>query len=424
MDRSSLHSIEEKILAEFLHLELDKLDSEWVKQTIGQEFLQCDNLPGDYDEILNNVNVIARFKAAQKHCQLWLESNEKLAEEHRRSSTANEQQPSETSGLQGLAESSAVSAEGGGNSAESNSNGAKFWGYLMQKDNFNIHSLVALVGFLIDKGAECQTSQPDTQEKCFAAADLYLTLVCVPGAMAFKIFHKMLYLKALELVQLFVKVVKSRRKESTSKKGSQQQSQQVFDEEDGDDACHPSSSISEKEAAAIERHICAYLKSVELVSRYLSFKRYPNILKESIETMLPVISLGKGPISLKALEIIQQFCNPLHGDAIQTVHYIFIHLLPYLSLDPEDARNLNDRELLALKEISFNLVRNFAQKFADQIYPLIEGLIQHLCLIVVDRAEYRQRTAQTVCDLLNLVPADNQKGTVVTVIIRNRFILL
>jgi hypothetical protein len=45
---------------------------------------------------------------------------------------------------------------------------------------------------------------------------------------------------------------------------------------------------------------------------------------------LSIISLDRGAVSLKALEIVQNFCNPLHGDAVQTVHHVFVHILPYL----------------------------------------------------------------------------------------------
>ena len=410
MANSCLHLIEEKVLSEFVHLELDKLDGEWVKQVIGQEFVQCDNLPSDYDEILDGCHVVARLKTAQKHCQSWLESNEKIAQEHRRGSSTADQQSSEAGGPLAASETLLVTSEGG-ISSESNSNGAKFWAHLMQRESCSIESLVALVGCLIDKGS-APTSVPEAQERCFAAASLYLTLICVPGSMAFKAFHKMLYLKALELVQLYASMARSRQSQAaTPKKGSKQQTQMFGEDEDGDEAAPKP--VSEKEAAAMERHVSAYMKSVDLVSKYLSLKRYPNILRESIETMLPVMSLARGPVSVKALEIMQQFCNPLHGDASQTVHYIFVHLVPYLSLDP-DEKNLADRQLLALKEVSLNLVRNFSDKFkgADHMYPLIRGLIQHLCLAVVDRAEHRQRTAQTVVgDLLNLVPADKQQGT-------------
>ena len=152
-----------------------------------------------------------------------------------------------------------------------------------------------------------------------------------------------------------------------------------------------------------------FLDCLSLVAQKLSLRRYPNILKETIESMLPLISLGLGSISVQALETVQCFCNPLHGDAIQTVHYIFLHILPYLALDPNE-KDLNNKELIALRDISFRLVRSFICKFGASIYSLVKGLVQHVCIDVVDRAEYRQKTAQTALDLLSLLPEDHQKS--------------
>ena len=78
-------------------------------------------------------------------------------------------------------------------------------------------------------------------------------------------------------------------------------------------------------------------------------------------------------------------------------------------LDPSE-KDLNNKNLMALKDISFSLVSNFISKFGEVIYPLVHGLIKHVCVEVVDRAEYRQKTAQTALDLLQLIPEEHQQG--------------
>ena len=105
----------------------------------------------------------------------------------------------------------------------------------------------------------------------------------------------------------------------------------------------------------------------------------------------------------------QNFCNPLHGDAIQIVHHVFVHILPHLTLDPNE-KDLNNKNLLALKDTSFMLVKSFITKSGAVIYPLLQGVIKHICVVVVDRSEYRQKTAQTALDLLQLIPNEHQQG--------------
>jgi hypothetical protein len=78
-------------------------------------------------------------------------------------------------------------------------------------------------------------------------------------------------------------------------------------------------------------------------------------------------------------------------------------------LNPSE-KDLNIKNLVALKDISFNLVNSFISKFGEIIYPLVHGLIKHVCVEVVDRAEYRHKTAQTALDLLQLIPEEHRQG--------------
>ena len=404
-----LGPIEKRIASEFLRIELDKLEEDWVKEIIDNEFMQCENLPLQYEEVLDDCRIVVRLNAAHKHCLSWIETNQKILSEMK--SFSAEVEPNTNSGNETLEKSTVPESV-----QQSTSNGGHFWGYLLSEEKVKLKSLLALIGFLIDKGT-LLTCEPAEREKCYAAANLYLTLISIPGSMGFHVFLQMLYLKALSLLQLYVQASKYRKHDPPSSKKGQKQS---LPEEDGDE--EGAHCISEAEIAAIDNYTSKYLDTLALVSQHLSFKRYPNVLKDTIESMLPLISLGKGQISLKALEVIQQFCNPLHGDAIQTVHYVFAHLLPYLALDRSE-KDLNNREVLALRDISFNLVRNFVHKFGEPIFPILKGLIQHLCLDVVDRAEFRTRTAQTAMDLLNLVPEERQKGMVYLLLLANNVIL-
>ena len=372
-----LGPIEHSIVTELRHLQLEFLEKEWVKETIDNEFLECGNLPVAFEKVLASDRLHSGLSAAQKLCTTWLQTYGNVAEESRRFSTAE------------ITEASS-------------NNDARFWNFLFQEEKFDLQRLQALLGFLLEKGSRLSCQSEDRQ-RCFSAANFYLTLISIPGSMAFNVFHEMLYLKVLQLIQLYVQANKIQKGEASSKKSQKDQAMDVEDE--GESVLK----MTAAEAAAVESHMPGFLNTLKLVSQYLSFRRYPKVLRETIVSMLPMIGQGKGPISLKALEIIQQFCNPLHGDATQTVHYIFAHLLPYLALDPAE-KDLNNSEVLNLKEVSFNLVKNFIGKFGEPIYPLVKGLIQHLCLEVVDRAEYRQRTAQTTLDLLSLVTENHSRG--------------
>ena len=392
-NNEKLKEFGKQISSEIRLLSLDKIGVEWANAVISNDFLQCEDLPLTYEEHIEDCNLKSRLKNIHKICLMWLEENEKQSQETGTptiaSTTLKENLESESSQCINI--------------AQATSSQPLLWSFLIQEEKLDLQSLIALLGYLIDKG-NLLTSSTEDRERCFVAANLYLILICIPGSMAFRIYHQMLYLKTLQLNQLFITVNKKRKNAAISKKSQSKQSS--FHETDVNEE---EFYLSDKDISIIEKKMTGFLDCVSQVAQKLSFRRYPNILKETIESMLPIISLGLGSISVQALEIVQFFCNPLHGDAIQTVHYIFLHILPYLALDPNE-KDLNNKELITLKDISFRLVKSFICKFGPSIYSLVQGLIQHVCIDVVDRAEYRQKTAQTALDLLDLLPEDHQKS--------------
>lgn len=391
---------EQAVASELSQLQLDKLETNWVMEVIENDFLHCQDLPLFYDEILGECHVSARFRNLQKAFSCWLDSNSGISEDNdamtsARQSIGNSEMPENSSSTFNT------------DLLNKGDKGAKFWSFLFQEKKVNIQNLLALTGFFIDRGSTLASSF-DERELCFEAAKMYLTMICIPGSMAFRVFHQMLYMKALQLILLYVKIRKCQQKNATqsqqAKKGQRQPAVEVEDNEEDPPLCA-------EEIASIEKAISSYLDALLLVPQHLSLKRYPTILKETVECILPVINLDKGRVSLKALEIVQNFCNPLHGDAVQTVHHVFVHILPHLTLDPTD-KDLNNKNLMALKEISFKLVSTFIVKFGAVIYPLLQGVIKHICTEVVDKAEYRQKTAQTALDLLQLIPTEHQLGII------------
>lgn len=73
-------------------------------------------------------------------------------------------------------------------------------------------------------------------------------------------------------------------KSQQEKKGHRQPTVEVedYDEE---------TPIGANEIAVIEKAMSSYLDALLLVPQHLSFKRYPTILKETVECILPLVGL-------------------------------------------------------------------------------------------------------------------------------------
>ena len=235
-NNDNLKEFERRISSEINLLCLDKIGSEWTNAVINNDFLQCEDLPLTYEEFIEDCNIILRLKTIHKICSMWLEENEKSKQATEvpavslRTSTDNSE----------LENSHQI------NSAQPTCNQSSFWSFLIQDEKLDLQSLVALLAFLIDKGS-LLTSLPEEREKCFAAANLYLVLICIPGSMAFRVYHQMLYLKTLQLNQLFITANK-KRKNIVSKKIQSKQSS--FHEADGDEE---ETCLSDKDISLIEK---------------------------------------------------------------------------------------------------------------------------------------------------------------------------
>ena len=396
MSVQQLEGFERKISSELRRLQLKELEPEWVKEVFDNDFQKFPDLPLLYEEIVEDCNFNSRCHHAQEAIEHWLDLNQRLRQENGLENVNN------ASSRPSLANSQLSNGSSVNNSSASNQE-ARLWSQLFPEQTLN--TFLALLGFYIEKGGVLTSNSQDRQ-KCFAAAKLYLTVVSMPGSMAFRIFHQVLYMKSLQLVQLFIQASKYRRTTTAAPAKKGQRHQVILDVEEEEDEESP---ISLADIDKLEEAVSNLMEAVSLVAKHLSFKRFPNTLKETIECILPILSQSRGSMSSKSLKILQRFCNPLHGDSIQTIHFVFAHILPFLALDPND-KDLNNKDLVVLKDISFNVVERFIDKFGDKILPLVKGLIRNVCMDVVDRAEYRQRTAQTALDLMNLVPPEHQQG--------------
>lgn len=397
MRPNQLESCERALATELGKLQLEKLDRDWTKEVIENDFLQCQDLPITYEGILDECNIELRLQDAYKATCKWIEVNQRLQMETNRESMVNNR---ESLGAVDEATSTSINVP----AVESSNRGSQLWRFLFQEEKLNIDSLLAVLGFLMDRGCSLSCDFIRDRERCFHAANLYFAMISVPGSMAFRVFHQMLFAKATQIVNLYIQAVKICAKpiSASQKKSNKHASQEIEEEEE--------SAIADEDFSLIEKLMPVYLKSLLLVSEHLSFKRYPNNLRETVEGILPLIRLGRGPCSLKALEVVQNFCSLLHGDTAQAVHHVFIHLLPYLIMDPNQRECLSNRDLVALKDTCFNLVQCFVTKFGETVYPLVKGLIKYVCFEVVDKAEFRQKTAQTALDILDLIPEAQRGG--------------
>ena len=98
---------------------------------------------------------------------------------------------------------------------------SSFWSSLIQ-DGVKYKALIALLFYYMDSGQKLEASSA-MRSYCLKSASLYFILLGIPGSGAFKIFHPVLYNKALDTFKLALKLhlVKQSPKKKPNKKSQQ-----------------------------------------------------------------------------------------------------------------------------------------------------------------------------------------------------------
>ena len=100
---------------------------------------------------------------------------------------------------------------------------SSFWNILIQR-GVQYKSLLPLLCYYMECGQKIEAT-PLSRNLCLSATSLYFVLLGTPGSGAFKIFHPLLYKKALDTFKIALKLhlIRTSPKKKTSKGGKKSQ---------------------------------------------------------------------------------------------------------------------------------------------------------------------------------------------------------
>lgn len=143
-------SIMENIVDEINKLLLDNLCDDWIQAVYYSEFMEYGDLPDEYQNILDTLNIPALFRKIMKAIDTWLHS-------------------------------------------QSDSDD-KSWTNLSTK--FNYKSILTLLAYYIDMGSK-HTLMIHSRNNALLASRLYFKLLSIPGYKAYHIYHSQLFAHSL-----------------------------------------------------------------------------------------------------------------------------------------------------------------------------------------------------------------------------------
>ncbi|XP_066945116.1 condensin-2 complex subunit D3-L-like [Macrobrachium rosenbergii] len=396
---------------------VDRLDNRWIKVVIDGDFTEVEDLPAEFEDFHSDTNFKELFDAAIESLRRYVDSvaTDAADDEEQRLSAA------------GVSGSRDISSPNGPQENGSSELQAGFWVAL--SENLSVKGLKAFLFYFLHRGQRYNAKEDD-RECSLKASSIYFLLLCVPGSNAFRVFHSVLYTKSIEVFKLSSKLKvgasgSAQRGRPSGGRGShgrkshdELSTQGDDDEEEGEEA--QAAVLSQAEATKLIRSLNILFNDFFRLTKRFSLKHSAECLDETVSVLIEVsrcetqdaqgIFLSRhSPSTVTALShnayvALQCVCNPIHGKLSKIVILIMKHIMHNILMVARGSSDASPRALGVIRDHSQIFVKYILTQVKEEAHEGVYILIQHICIRVPDRAEFRQKTAQSVVEILRYLP--------------------
>uniref|UniRef100_A0A8C9T0G2 Condensin-2 complex subunit D3 n=1 Tax=Scleropages formosus TaxID=113540 RepID=A0A8C9T0G2_SCLFO len=324
---------------------------------------------------------------------------------------------------------------------DSDSRAESLWAVLGE-NGVSTSALVAVLSHFII-AIRSKTNTLNQRLCALQAASLYLLLLGVPGSVANKVFHPVVFDTCLGLLKKCWPQDAGKKRKQDSFKSSQADSKarkrskpprkddeemDEFEEEDQGEEIF----LSGQELLALKKAMVSLVKTLLTFLTKFSLKGKPQCVQNCAQvfTELTAIEPVPGHLSFAsetfffpphrnindteslpelAYHGLRLLCSPKHGEGNETVQQVFHRLLyVILMMNGENSSRptplVPTQAVLAAKGRAVRFVSHIVDELKEAVLPTLRILLQHICAQTVDKAEYRSSGAQAVLQLLAKMP--------------------
>ncbi|NXC74777.1 CNDD3 protein, partial [Anhinga anhinga] len=310
---------------------------------------------------------------------------------------------------------------------------------LFAENNFSPNAFVAVLHHFVEA---CQHKRADAQQRVYGlhAAGLYFLLLEIPGDIANRLFHQVMFDKCLytltkcwpqepELMRKRKKMqsqsslIDARRNRKKGKPCRNANMDETLEEDEED--CEEDVYFSTDDLLQVRNSTFLLLKNFLRLLPKLSLKENPHCLQNCLQIFVEMINFElsvhefefSATMNVNEAKYIPQLayhglrllCSPLSGTEDKILRCVFQRILNVILM--LEGGMGSRRSVLAITSAVIS-ARNQAIKFIssvvdelkEAVYPVLRILLQHLCTKVPDKAEYRTYAAQALVNLLNKLP--------------------
>ncbi|KAF4009542.1 hypothetical protein G4228_000408 [Cervus hanglu yarkandensis] len=312
------------------------------------------------------------------------------------------------------------------------------WTFFME-NRISHNALMALFHHFVYKVLKKNVSAQQ-QEFGLHAAGLYFLLLEVPGSVVNQVFHPVIFDKCIQILKKCwpqeSSLNQKRKKEQpknpqgnsqeSSKRARPHRREEVeMDEITPEEEDEENVFFSSEDRRQIRNVIFHVLKNfIRLLSKF-SLKEKPECIQNCVEVFVALTSFE--PVHyefqvtqariLREMKYIPELayhglyllCSPLHREGDKVLRYV-LHQMLYIILMVEVGKGSHHAPLaitppvVSSRKLAIQFVSLLVDELRESMYPVLRTLLQHICVKVVDKSEYRTYAAQSLVQLLNKLP--------------------
>ncbi|KAK9395042.1 condensin-2 complex subunit D3 [Crotalus adamanteus] len=305
---------------------------------------------------------------------------------------------------------------------------------LLVENNLSPNTMVAVLHHFVQ---EAQNRKANTQQRLFAlhAAGLYFLLVEIPGSIANRMLHPVMFEKCLQTLSKCwpeeLELPRKRKKKQCKslmgdrKKGKPARNENapmddIFEEEDVQEEVY----FSAHELLAIREALFLLMKNLLRLFSKISLKERPQCVQTCIQIFVNLTSLEPCTQDFKPLDMttisrakyvselayfgLRLLCSPLHSLGDKNLRQVFCQLLRVILMVPgKESGGVYlpiPSQIIDARKLALKFISSLTEELKEIAFPVLRILLQHICVKVPDKSEYRTYAALSLSQLLYKLP--------------------
>ncbi|KAJ6656043.1 hypothetical protein lerEdw1_004449 [Lerista edwardsae] len=307
---------------------------------------------------------------------------------------------------------------------------------LFAENNVSHSALVAVLYHFVQ---EAQHKKASVHQRLYAlhAAGLYFLLVEIPGSIANQVFHPVMFEKCLQTLckswPRGLNLPRKRKKDhSKSSQGDRNKKRgklarkenvladEILEEEDQEEEVY----FSAQELLQIREALFLLLKNLLRLLSKFSLKERPQCVQTCIQIFVDLTSLEPCTREFEPSEKmtteqvkyvpelaysgLRLLCSPLHSVEDKILRCVFHQLLAVILMVGRErcsgASATIPAQVVGARNQAIKFISSLTGELKEAAFPVLRILLQHICVKVPDKSEYRTYAALALAQLLYQFP--------------------